>query len=158
MKYIRKIGDRESSIEQKKITGSEHMKKEIKITIENKLVMEKRDMNVYHHSSNSTHLISFNSSVTLPLRTIMEEDYLHVSIVSGPGHLKGRSIVNLPSWLDFEFSSRDDLTVTHSDKRTLLKIPAGPPTWQLKMTRRDNSLINHLTDRVTIGDDQFEYQ
>jgi hypothetical protein len=134
------------------------MAKQINITIENKLVMEKRDMNVYHHSTRSAHMISFDNSITLPLRPVIEDDYLHISIVSGPGHLKSKSVVNLPSWADFEFSSKGDVTVAHSGDRTLLKIPPGPPIWQLKMTRELSSLISQPSDRVTIGDDQHEYQ
>lgn len=134
------------------------MTKKINITIENKLIKEKRDMNVYHHSSKSAHMISFNSSVTLPLRSEIEDDYLHISIVSGPGHLKCQSIVNLPSWIDFEFSSREDITVTHSGDRTLLKIPPGLPMWQLKLTRSNSSFIRHPSDQVIIEDEQLEYQ
>jgi hypothetical protein len=134
------------------------MTKEIKITIENKLVMEKRDMNVYHSFSKSAHMISYNNSITLPLRTVIESDYLHISIVSGPGHLKGQCIVSLPSWIDFEFSSREDLTVTHSGDRILLRIPSGPPMWQLKVTRSDSSIIKQHSSLITIGDNQQEYQ
>lgn len=129
------------------------MTKQINITVENKLVIEERDMNVYHHATKSAHMISPDSSITLPLKSVIEDDYLHVSIVSGPGHLKDESIVNLPSWLDFEFSSREDLVVTHSGDRTLLKVPPGPPTWQLRMTRSFSSLMAKAADRVTIGDD-----
>jgi hypothetical protein len=130
------------------------MTKEVNITVENKLVMEERDMNVYHHSTRSAHLISHNSSVTLPLSPVMEDDYLHISIVSGPGHLENKSVVNLPSWADFEFSSEGNITVTHSGDRTLLKIPPGLPNWQLKMTRPAASYINKSSDCVFIGDDQ----
>ena len=133
------------------------MAKEINITIENKLVMEKRDMNVYHHATRSAHLISHDSSITLPLKSELEDDYLHISIVSGPGHLEGRCVVNLPSWVDFEFSSEGKLTVAHTGDRTLLKIPPGPPQWQLKMTRSFSSLMNPSSDSVTIGDDQLGY-
>ena len=80
------------------------MAKEISITIENKLVREKRDLNVYHHSSGSAHMIRHNDSLTFPLRSSIEDDYLHISLVSGPGHLENKSVVNLPSWTDFEFS------------------------------------------------------
>jgi hypothetical protein len=132
------------------------MAKDINITIENKLVLEKRDMNVYHHSTRSAHMISHDSSVTLPLRPVMEDDYLHISVVSGPGHLEGTCVVNLPSWLDFELSAAADATVIHLEGRTLLKIPPGPPTWQIKMTRSFTSLINRSSDRVTIGDDQYD--
>ena len=130
------------------------MTKQINITIENKLVLEERDMNVYHHSTRSAHMISYNSSVTLPLRPTFEDDYLHVSIVSGPGHLEGKCVVNIPSWVDFEFSSRGDVTVAHFGDRTLLKVPPGPPTWQLRMTRSLSSLINKAADHVIIGDGQ----
>ncbi len=132
------------------------MAKEIKITIENKLVLEKRDMNVYHHSTRSAHMISHDSSVTLPLRPVMEDDYLHISIVSGPGRLEGNCVVNLPSWLDFELSAAADATVAHSGDRVLLRIPPGPPTWQIKMTRSFSSLIDGSSDRITIGDDQYD--
>lgn len=134
------------------------MAKEINITIENKLVMEKRDMNVYHHSTRSAHMISHNNSITLPLRSSVEDDYLHISVVSGPGHLNNKSVLNLPTWADFEFSSEGKIIVVHSGDRTLLKIPPGPSTWQLKMTRSFTSVINSPSDRVTIGDDQMEYK
>jgi hypothetical protein len=134
------------------------MAKQIKITIENKLVMEKRDMNVYHHSTRSAHMISHDSFVTLPLRSVIENDYLHISIVRGPGCLEGDCVVNLPSWVDYELSSAGDATTTHSGDRTLLKIPAGPPVWQLKMTWGSSSLTARQSDRITIGDDQMEYQ
>ena len=130
------------------------MTKQIKITIENKLVQEERDMNVYHHSTRSAHMISYNSSVTLPLKPVIEEDYLHVSIVSGPGHLQGKCVVNLPSWVDFEFSSRGDVMVVHFGDRTVLKVPPGPTTWQLRMTRSLASLMEKAADRVIIGEDQ----
>ncbi len=133
------------------------MAKEINVTIENKLILEKRDMNVYHHSTRSAHLISHSNSITLPLRPSVEDDYLHISVVSGPGHLINKSILNLPAWADFEFSSEGKIILFHSDNRTLLKIPPGPSTWQLRMTRSSTSIINQVADRVTVGDDQLEY-
>jgi hypothetical protein len=133
------------------------MAKEINVTIENKLTLEKRDMNVYHHSTRSAHLISHNNSITLPLRPSLEDDYLHISVVSGPGHLINKSILNLPAWADFEFSSEGKIILVHTDDRTLLKIPPGPSTWQLRMTRSITSIIDQAVDRVTVGDDQLEY-
>ena len=133
------------------------MAKEINVTIENKLVMEKRDMNIYHHSTRSAHMISHNNSITLPLQTSLEDDYLHISVVSGPGHLTNKSVLNLPAWLDFELSSEGKVIVAHSGDRIYLKIPQGPSTWQLRMTRSITSIINQSADRVTIGDDQLEY-
>ena len=132
------------------------MAKEINVIIENKLVMEKRDMNVYHHASRSAHMISHDSSITLPLKPIIEDDYLHISIVSGPGRLEGNCIVNLPSWIDFDLSSAGDAAITHSGDRILVKIPPGPPTWQLKMTRSLDSSIDQPWDCIIIGDDGME--
>ena len=134
------------------------MAKEINITIENKLLIEKRDMNVYHHSTRSAHMISHNNSITLPLRPVIEDDYLHISIVSGPGRLEGYCVVNMPSWIDFELAYAGDANIAHSGERTLLKIPPGLPVWQLKITRSLSSRINKSSARVTIGDDQLEYQ
>jgi hypothetical protein len=131
------------------------MAKEINITIENKLVMEKRDMNVYHHATRSAHLISHDSSITLPLKPGIEDDYLHISIVSGPGKLEGNCLVNLPSWVDFELSSAGDAATSHSGDRTLVKIPPGLPKWQLRITHSLSSFINQPSGRVTIGDDQY---
>lgn len=129
------------------------MLKEINVTVENKLEVEKRDLNVYHRFSKSVHMISYNSFVTLPLRSAVEDDYLHISIVSGPGPLEGKCMVNLPSWIDFEFSPGGDVAVSHSGNRTVLKIPPGPPVWQLKMTRSTTSFVKQPSDRITIGDD-----
>ena len=101
-------------------------------------------------------MISHESSITLPFKTVIENDYLHISIVSGPGRLEGNCVVNLPSWIDFELSSAGDAALTHSGDRTLLKIPPGPPTWQLKMTRSLDSIIDQSLARITVGDDGVE--
>lgn len=111
------------------------MTKVIKITIENRLILEKRAMNVYHHATRSSHMIGHNSSVTLPLQTVIEHDYLHISLVTGPGNLERKSVADLPSWIDFDFLSDGNVAVSHTGKRTLLKIPPGLPGWQLKLTR-----------------------
>ena len=134
------------------------MEKEIKITVENKLIIEKRDLNVYHHSTRSAHMISYSSSIMLLLRPISDNDYLYISVVGGPGPLERKCLVNLPSWLDFDFSSKENLTLTHTGDRTFLKIPPGLPTWQLKMTRSVSAIIKEPTDRVIVGDDLLEYR
>ncbi len=130
------------------------MKKEIKINIENKLELEKRDMNIYHHSTRSSHLISFDSRITIPLGPLREEDYLHISIVNGPGPLEGRYILSLPSWANFEFFSRGDVTVAHTGDRTYVKIPPGLPMWQLRLTRSHTAPNGRASDRITLGDEQ----
>jgi hypothetical protein len=135
----------------------DNMVKKINVTIENKLEIEKRDMNVYHHFTRSAHMISYSSSITLPFRSVMEDDYLHISIVSGPGPLEGKCMVNLPSWMDFEFSPGGDVAVSHSGNRTLLRIPPGPPVWQLKMTRQSSAIVKQSADYIIVGDDRQEY-
>jgi hypothetical protein len=124
------------------------------MTIENKLVKERRDINVYHHATRSAHIISFNSTIILPLRAIPQEDYLHVSVLSGPGYLNGDCLINLPSWVDFDFTSGRNVTLSHLGARTILKIPRGLPTWELKMIRPTGlSFTGPLgEDKVTIGE------
>jgi hypothetical protein len=139
------------------------MREEIEITVENKLVAEKRDLNVYHLSTQSAHIISHNSSITLPLGTNRENDYLHISVVKGPGYLERNCLINLPSWVDFDFTSKESITaisITHSHDadgaRTVLKIPPGPPAWELKITRPtslpSNGQLAKKKDYVIIGD------
>ncbi|MCP5104939.1 MAG: hypothetical protein GY950_16250 [bacterium] len=130
------------------------MKHELDFTVENKLVIDKRDINIYHPATNSAHIISHSSSITLPLRTVSENDYLDISVVRGPGNLWKDCLINLPSWVNFEFFSEGNVTVTHSDdvKRTLLKIPPGPPTWELRLTRASGSAGSFNQGNVTISD------
>jgi hypothetical protein len=128
----------------------EKMPKVIGITIENKLRKEKRGINVYHHATRSAHIVSYDSSITIPFETDREDDYLHISMVSGPGNLWKDCLADLPTWADFELSAEGKVTLNHSEKRTLVKIPAGPPTWQLKITRPPG--VNGTTeDTVTMG-------
>ena len=128
------------------------MSMNVDIIVENKLIKEKRDIHVYHQSTRSAHIISRSSSITLPLRAIEEDDYLYISIVRGPGNLWKESVINLPSWADFEFSLEGKVVITHSGNRTLLKVPPGPPTWQLKMTRPNESSIVQQSDHIIIGE------
>lgn len=129
------------------------MSVEVDIIVENKLIKEKRDIHVYHQSTRSAHIISRSSSITLPLKSVMEDDYLYISVVRGPGNLWKESVIDLPSWADFEFSLEGKAVITHSGKRTLLKVPPGPPTWQLKMMRPDESPIVQKSDHIIIGED-----
>jgi hypothetical protein len=140
------------------------MPEEIEITVENKLVTEKRDLNVYHYSTQSAHIISCNSSITLPLGSNGDKDYLHISVVKGPGYLEKNCLINLPSWVDFDFTSRENVTgisIVHSHEqssdRTILKIPPGPPAWELKITRStsldSNGQFTQKGDYVIIGDE-----
>ncbi len=128
------------------------------ITVENKLVTEKRAINVYHHATQGVHIISHRGSITLPLKSAETDDYLHVSALRGPGRLWSNCILDVPSWIDFEFEpeGKVTVTVTHKGNRTLLKIPPGLPTWQLKITRPVKQLPGDSSpgsnDRVIIGE------
>ena len=117
------------------------MAEEVPIIVKNKLITDKRDINVYHHSTRSAHIISHRSSITLPLQSVGEDDYLHISVGRSPGNLWKDCMIRLPSWLDFELSSDGNVSVSRSGngKRTLIKIPPGPPTWEIKITRSDGT-------------------
>ncbi len=136
------------------------MAKEIEVAVENRLVTVKRDINVFHHSTRSAHIISHNSSITLSLETVGSSDYLQVSAASGPGRLWKHCLIRLPSWADFEFTGDGNVTFIHShdSSSTLLKIPPGPPTWELKITGSPALLPAGkppLTgDYITISDDE----
>ncbi|MCK4760717.1 MAG: hypothetical protein KAW12_00860 [Candidatus Aminicenantes bacterium] len=130
------------------------MPQEINITIDNKLRREKRGINVYHHSTKGAHIISHESSLTIPLKTTGENDYLHISLVSGPGNLWQPCYINIPSWADFEFSTEVKVAITHFGAGTILKIQPGPPSWQLKMTRPAGVLPEPTIGKVTITDNE----
>lgn len=124
------------------------------IKIENKLLKEKRDINIYHQSSRSAHIISRNSSITVSLGPGDRDDYLHISVVTGAGHLWKDCLIDVPAWLDFQLASDGKAVLTHSAdrKRILIKIPPGPPTWYLKITRAPGSFTGLEPDYVVIGD------
>jgi hypothetical protein len=133
------------------------MNKKLKITVANKLITEKRDMSIYHQFTRSAHIISHNNSLTLPLLTVVEDDYLHISLISGPGPIIGRYVIDLPSWVDFEFCSEGNIKIHHYRNRTLLKIPPGLPLWQLKITQSSFLNVPVLADSVTVGDDTSDH-
>lgn len=126
----------------------------IEISVENKLKREKRDINVYHHASRSAHIISHNSAVSLPFGLRDDDDYLHISVIRGPGHLWKECVMDLPSWADFEISAEEKINLNHSGERIFIRIPPGPPTWQLKLSgsNRLTALGTITEDYVTIAD------
>ena len=130
------------------------MVEDIEITVGNKLIKEKRDLNVYRHSSRSAYMISHGSSITISLGTVEEGDYLHLSIVSGPGNLEKDCWISLPSWCDFTVYGMGNGELTHSGERIFLKIPPGPPVWQLKITKPGGYLNTPREDYIVIGDRQ----
>jgi hypothetical protein len=130
------------------------MHNKVKITIKNKLETEKRDIHVYHHATRSAHIISYNRSVVLSLRTTEKDDYLHISVITGPGNLKYDCVLDLPAWADFKLNTEGKLTVTHSGDRTLAKIPPGPPTWTLSITRPKRSGGKQEADKVVVTNEK----
>lgn len=129
------------------------MVKAIYMTVKNRLLIEKRDLNIYHRFSGSAHMISYNSSITLPVKPSIEGDYLHISVVSGPGNLEYMSVINLPSWVDFEFYSESAFSITHSDDRTLMSIPSGIPPWQLRVTCLITAKVNGRSSCIIVSDE-----
>ena len=131
------------------------MPKECEIKVENKLKKEKRGINVYHKATKSAHIISYDSSIKIPLQTAAEGDFLHLSVVRGPGNLWNECFIILPSWADFEFSSEGTVFFSHSGDRIVVKVRPGPPNWQLKMIRSStSSAIAGSADIVTITDER----
>ncbi len=131
------------------------MTNETKITVHNKLSMAKRDINVYHNSKRSAHMIGHDGSVTIPLRPAAEDDFLHISIVSGPGSLENTNVVNLPAWADFEYTGENNFILCHShtDDRIIVKIPPGTPQWQMRVYRSGTpSSTGRSSGRITIGE------
>jgi hypothetical protein len=139
------------------------MPQAVDIEVKNNLIIEKRDLNVYHHVSRSAHIISPGSSIILPLGIAAEHDYLHISAVKGPGLLEKTCLADLPSWLDVEFNSCEKVTsisLAHrhdrEGDRIVLKIPPGPPAWELKLTRPAKTAVNSRSTRkkeqVIIGE------
>lgn len=128
------------------------MTEQVNITVENRLITEERDINVYHYSTRSSHIISHSSSVTLPLRNTEEGDYLHISVVSGPGDLRNDCRIDLPTWVDFELSTEGKVVITHQFNKTRIRLPPGPPSWQLRITKTTASQHTKLQGTVIIGD------
>lgn len=127
---------------------------EFNITVRNRLVAEKRDVNVYHHAAKSANLISCNSSITLALRPDEEDDYLHLSVVRGPGKLGQDCVIDLPSWVDFEFLSIGSGSLSRLRDRVRLIIPPGPPVWQIKITRPSGLDDTPTKDYIILGDSE----
>lgn len=128
------------------------MPEEIEITVANQLITEKRALNGYHHSSRSSYMISPGNSKTTCLQADENGDYLHLSVTSGPGSLEQDCWINLPSRFNFTVCSLGNGCVVHLGARTLIKIPPGPPVWQLKITCSSADMKSHNKDHITIGD------
>lgn len=130
---------------------------EYRLSIRNKLVKEKREINVYHHSNRSSHIISFNNTLSIQVETDGEEDndYLHISPVKGPGYFSRNIYIQLPYWVDFKFSAEKEIVFTHISQRLLIRIPPGPPSWELKVIISTGDSIPISGNSITVGDDDL---
>ena len=106
------------------------MTKTVDLTICNRLIKERRDLNVYHHSKRSSHIISCNNSLTRPVKPVEADDYLHISVARGPGYLTDYCVLDLPAFMDFKISLTGEATVFHSVNGSFA-IRQGP--WKLIM-------------------------
>ncbi len=130
----------------------------IDITVRNRLVTEKRDLSIYHHAKRGAYLISHGNSITIPLGTSGEGDFLHLSMVSGPVSMEKECLLNIPSWCHFTVSGlgNGDISFLGNGTGTILRIPPGPPVWQLKITRPSGHVKELMEDYVIIGDEEHK--
>jgi hypothetical protein len=131
------------------------MERKPEIIIHNKLVRERRDIHVYHHSPQSVHIVSSNSNLELIINKPEEKSILEISMVSEPGGLKNECFLDLPHFMNFRFWSSGEIFFIRNGKRTLLKIPAGPPTWKIKITIPSDAYLSSSLlkkDNIFIGD------
>lgn len=104
------------------------------IVISNKLEKEKRDLTMYINTVKESHLVSANSSRIWRAKPGAADDFLHIAVAPGPGQLKSTWILDIPSYLNVKFRSSGEFVLFHSEERTELRIPPGPPDWQIRLT------------------------
>jgi hypothetical protein len=128
----------------------------INITVQNKLIMEKRDLNVYHHSTRSAYIISHSNSVPICMGNFEGGDFLLLSIVRGPGRMEKDCWISFPSWCFFAVSTLNDGDIFHSGDRLLVRIPAGPPLWQIKLALPLDHKNSKTDNFVVFGDPEHK--
>lgn len=134
----------------------ENLKKQVDITVSNQLVKGERDINVYHHARRTAHLISCGGVLTSRITAGEADDYLHISVVSGPGYLENECVMDLPSFMNFRFRTTGEVIFDHSGERLVLRVPPGPPAWELRMnvSKRLSPAQAPAGDQVVIGDEE----
>ncbi len=135
--------------------------KGIKILIHNKLehrLKRKNNALVYYHDSEKANrIVSAKSNGHCVLAE--PGDYIAIKVAPGHGELEQCPVV-LPETMDFEFIPGEKCNIlisqlTHEgSKRTVLTIPEGLPTWELKLIYATNAIKYGKDDNVTIGDDK----
>lgn len=133
------------------------MSEALYMIVNNMLIGQRRDIHIYHHSTRSSHIVSDNSAVVLELHNGISGDFFYISVVKGPGDLNKPCYIDLPNWMDIQFSSRGDVLVSHPNggDRLKFRIPPGPAGWEIKAKIPPDS---HITDRlsedeITISED-----
>lgn len=107
------------------------------VTIRNKLLKDRRDIHVYHHSTRGAHIISRGHSLDIALLDKDSGDYVHIS-AGGAGGRPGHDCrITIPRELDLEFSSQGDFTLNHPPEKdrnnTRLILPPGTAKWELTL-------------------------
>lgn len=126
------------------------MNKKHKILVENNMIIERREINIYHHSRTRTFLHNYDNAVAIDLKSTDEFDYIHLSIVKGPWNLQNECLIKFPDKLDLELSTNNLHGCIHfiqSGHKTLLKIPPGSPNWEVKI-RNQNCLSSDNLENV----------
>jgi len=122
------------------------MPEQLHMSIINKLSKEKRDISLYHHRDKSAYIVSHNSKVEISMSAQEEGDFLHLSIVSGPGNMNLPCRISFPPWCNYSISGLGNGDVCRSSNETLITIPPGSPVWQLKLTLPAKSDLPEIAD------------
>ena len=141
------------------------------IDVENKFRKGRRGIIVYDSSEKQDWILPWKNNgqgtklkkFMLPADSGKDDDYLNIAVAPGGGKL-GRSKIVLPANIPFTFipGGIDSITIIPSGDRVYIKIPEGPPTWQLKIMKPsepigylmgDDSTPPENSGNVTVGDD-----
>jgi hypothetical protein len=122
------------------------------IVIRNNLISEKRDLNVYHHSTRSAYIVSHKNEVSIRLEKFAKGDFLDLSIVRGPGSMENECWMRVPSGCVFSIRNMSDSDTVYTDECIWVRFPPGPPLWQLKLAQPLNNNITDKKEYIIIGD------
>jgi hypothetical protein len=144
------------------------------IKVENDFKRGRRGIIVYNSSQKQDRIIPWKAGpedVTkrefeLSTGSGNDDDYLVIAVAPGGGDLK-RCKINLPANVPFTFipggTERITIIPSSDGKQNTLRVPAGPPTWRLKirsplepvepLLRQDPGSGEGGGNNVTVGDD-----
>jgi hypothetical protein len=126
--------------------------------IENLLKFEKREIKVSHHSAAKEVTLGYEVSTSNNFGLLPAGgDHLLVEIV-GAGALNRNCWVKLPKKGNVMFIPEENqyIECINTNEDIFMKIPPGPPTWKLKITRPSGLSVpgKPIEDNVTISDDE----